>query len=361
MLAHDRATDERSDQPPSNRPGEGAVSVPRPKVGIDTIRFSIPVSSEHHRLDGWSERVMHDRATGEQVRLLTGGRADLPCGVRVRLRRRGAGVRVEVEQSIPTLLHGDNVKTSTVSEVLKAAHMVHTQVSQVFEPLAPPEESPISRLDSVRDFHGVPEVPTFLTNLGRNTSSSASSNCTYRARSTGSVQTVRRAAPRRWAASLYDKHAEVLHLARGAHTPERYGHLARAADQAVGQVRFEAQLHRPVLQENGILTLSDITSQAVEDLARKHFTMAGFNVAAHAAGHLNAVLLSKFQDPATAKKIGGVLAYLASEALGTPMTVDRRTLREYRRNATAWGLVPSDWANDQGGLAALDFDLGALA
>ena len=343
----------------SNRSGQGAVSVEPVKVGTDTITLAGEVA-EGHRLTKWSEHIVVDPATGEEHRHTSGGVVTLPCGAQMQVRRRGSALRAEVTQSIPNLARQHNAVASTLDEVRHYAEVMHREGSDFYDFLVPVEDLEVLRWDGVRDFHSVPMVPTFLTNLGRLPSPRAGMSSTYRDTRDGSVQTVKRGTRGRWTASLYDKYAQVIHLAAKAKDPSRREVLHGLAPHTVGQVRYEVVIRRPVLQENGVNTLSDITSAAAEALTRKHFNMAGFDVPAHAAGHLNAVVLAKSLTE-DSKSIGGVLAYLAGAALGTGWKGDPRVGRKYRDLAETWGVTPGDWMNEHGGLAALDFDLGALA
>lgn len=360
MIADLATTAHLSTRSPTNRARKGASLAPRPVTGIDTIKVRGRITEHNFKTVRVTQQVVAD--TGEVTLVHPFGEQRLPGGPMLRLVSQGGEPFATVEFSAPRFCRGHNAQPATTDEVLAAVSEVREQASGWVAWCPTVEALEVFRLDVVRDFHGVGSPSDLLNALDYVPAQRRVVSQRYSDPVRGGAETLRRGTKGRFAATLYDKHAEVAQAARRAEAKQQ-AHavdLLAALPGVRGQVRFEASLRRPVLLEKGLRTMSDIVSTDLDAIARDKFEQMGYDKPVGGQSHLFRVLAA-LQGTPEYKDVPGVLGYLFCTAGGlTEPHRDPRTARRYRRLASDWGLSPADVALTPSSMLGLDFTTGTM-
>jgi len=224
--------------PGANRSGTTPVSG-APFTGVDTIRGRWRYRTEGLTNRRTSERLV--RPTGELVRGASAAHEVLPeTGVSVRADER-YGKHITFEVSVPRQRTGSNLRASSPVEVWKAVQAIHAETSKYADLLDDWDDLQVSRLDLVRDLHGVPDIAQVLDRLAQ-VPSRGKTRQQYNDPRRGGAQTLRVSTARRWSVTAYDKAAEQTSAAGRTSDPERRAHHLRQAVLAKGQLRTEVGL-----------------------------------------------------------------------------------------------------------------------
>jgi hypothetical protein len=325
----------------------------RPRVGVDTlkVRGAIKTPTDFSIFTHLGMRNFCDEGFVESTGVVRV--AEAPT---FKVDFKHEPTEVTFEFSVPSLLHGHNSIAVSVEEALDTVDRAMHRTP--FEWLDEPSDLRVARLDLVRDFQfsdhraldsfiegqrllDLPYRPPVQTW----TSSSGYSN-------------LRWGSGKRWRVSVYDKAEEIRSRAfNGRRGPERE-HLLDLAEEADGILRNELLLRRPVLKEQGVHTLKDLTEGEAVSLHRKYFDRAGL---AHEIGNLDKVktvaLLANERDQKVIPKVVGMLY---CDVHNIPYSLSRNTKRGYRRIAGRIGLNVADVAGQRDGSVRLDYDLGEL-
>jgi hypothetical protein len=327
---------------------------------IDTIRLSGPIHK--HMIPHWQMKIsvddngeIQDRFTSTRVN--TG---DFELQVRV---ARNGEMEAVVERSLPTLRYGHNIDAVNVSTAVRVVNDIYDRASDFVEWAVDVDELRIRRLDLDRDFDGVAHLDHLLRGLARlHVPRTANSSVFSDNEHHGGALTLTRSVRDRWRASLYDKHAQVSHLARHQRDPLLSARMRERAAETQGRVRFEVQLRSKALRERGLNMMSDLDNAILLDLCENYFDRAQFGTPVGGAPHVDAVIarLATTSD-SNYKSVGAVLFMLKAEALNLPQpTTSSATLAKYRKLAREWGLSAADMSGLAGPPVALDFERGNL-
>jgi hypothetical protein len=282
--------------------------------------------------------------------------------IQVRNARNGQ-MEAVIEHSLPTMLYGHNIEAVDVSTAIGLVNDIYRQASDWVEWAVDVGDLRLRRLDADRDFDGVDHLDPLLGGLSRiHVPRTANSGVYMDNEDNGRALTLTRGVKGRWRASLYDKHAQVIHLARQQKDPARSARLQRLAAENQGRVRFEAQLRGPALLDHGVRTMSDLSEQKLLDLREFYFNRAQFGTPVGGAPHVDWVMhrLATSHDP-DYKFFGQILVMLKAEAMQLPHpNTSSATLAKYRRLAKEWGLSAADMSGLAGPPVALNFERGTL-
>jgi hypothetical protein len=358
VAAPARATSRSGSRATSSRSGSRATSAfpfseVRPFVGIDTLRVrgNIETPTDFTVFNHLGMRNLSDEGFVE-----SNGVVRVAEGPTFKVDFKHEPAEATFEFSVPSLLHGHNSIAVSVEEALDAVDRAMRRAP--FEWLDEPGNLRMARLDLVRDFQFSDDGalnsfiegqrlldPPYRPPVQTWTSSSGYTNLRW---GTG----------KRWRVSVYDKAAEIRARAfKGRCGPER-DRLLALAEQASGILRNELLLRRPVLKEQGMNTMNDLTTDKAQRLHRKYFERAGLN---QEIGNLDkirtAALLADEHDQ---KLIPKVVGMLYCDAHDIAHTLSRNTTRHYKNVAKRLDLNPADVAGNRDGSVRLDYELGEL-
>lgn len=270
-------------------------------VGLDTLRLRFPLG----------------RPTWCQVRLANGATAG------------GEGDRGWVEASVARLAHGNNAVPLDFSDLGQITKELVDACSAVLPAAvtgADLDLIDISRIDVVRDFHGIEDPGFIFTGMTTGRVPGGAVSKIYCERRKTTVTGVSVGPRRRWVARLYDKHAEApLHAASG-------------------HVRFEVQLRHQRLQSpwaarhGGLVaTLADVQEVTMENLAEATFHHVGFDAVVIPAEEI-AIRVAKITglSPATRSRLIG---YCVQVAAGVAPGLSDKTERKYALLVREHGLL----------------------
>jgi len=326
----------------------------RPFVGIDTIRVRGSVE-EPKGLDGFA-KVGLRRIDGVLVPSIAILKVEGAPQFRLTLTSRPP--QAVFEFSIPKWVWGDNLVTVSTDVAMDAVCCAMARAKPVLSWLDAPANLRLVRVDLVRDFVvGDPfAVTSFIEGQRR-------LDPPYRP----PVQTwdenaeytnLRRGTGHRWRNSLYDKAAEVASRAHQTRPgPNREGLLA-LSEAATGVLRNELLLRSPVLREQRLESMSDLTRANTERLHRQYFERAGFH---HEVGNFDKVRVAAISATENdRKRLPKIIGMLWMDGLGIPYAMSENTKREYRRTARRLGLTAADVSEASEAAVRLDYDSGEL-
>ncbi|WP_270886267.1 phage/plasmid replication domain-containing protein [Pedococcus sp. 5OH_020] len=312
------------------------------------------IAEERFRRSVDRQGEVRDTFTSTQVPLIDG---------QLDVRMTPTGLRAVIERSLPTLAYGHNLDPVSVRTAVRLVSDLYGQAAEFVDWGVDVHDLRITRLDLDRDFAEVAHLDRVLRGLARiHVPRTANPSIYGDSKGGGSILTLTRQSPKRWRASLYDKHAQVLHLARQERDPTRCKRLDGLARTARGRVRFEVQLRSQALKEKGVRTVSDLNEASLLNVRKHYFQRAGFDNPVGGAPQVDEVMtrLATSASPDYGF-FGAVLAMLKAEALGLPQpTTSPNTLRKYRALARQWGLSAADMACATGPTVVLDYESGRL-
>lgn len=248
-----------------------------------------------------------------------------------------------IEASIPKRVdpEGENIRSLPLVETIDGLAGLYAEAAEYLEVDQAHrfEESKLVRVDLVRDFSDVEDLPLLLDGLGRVEQPGRSKVRRFADPARGQAESLR-VGPRAWACSLYDKHAET-----GGKAP-------------AGSLRFEARLHGDQLssrfaRDNGGLfsVVGDLAggvrvdgahlvpndrSAALDRAQRAWFERAGFDRRVTPRDEIGQLVRRCGLKPA---KQGTLWAYLTLP--GFAADLHRNTRRVYRNLAVDLGVCPA--------------------
>ena len=282
----------------------------------------------------------------------------MPSGARLAVTTHH-GLRASVEVSVPTLLHGHNMYSSSVLETTDTIERLHREASQFVTWVEEPQGLSLSRVDVNAPIDGVDDlehVLRALSHLRVPRTKPATLHCDP---NLGGARTLVRGT-KGWRAMLYDKPHQMRDLARRHGTDSAA--LLALAERHRGQVRFEAQVRRDGLRHWDLATVADLDEMRLRNMLDGYFARARFDQPIAGAGRLDQVLrdLHDRQDP-DYKYVGQVVGLLMAERLNLRApTTSPTSLAKYRDLARKWGISAGDFVSFVGPTVRLDLALGRL-
>lgn len=335
-------------------PTDRRYTTPLLGPGVDTVAVTGWVDSQF--VDSLPYRLLHgawDEQTGEWTTHKTGANGWLQTGLAeasVRVFRADTQPRVKVEVSAARVLYGHNAEPLPVELLVDVVSIIADELG--LQGRGYTGGLRLSRLDLTMDFAEVADPTGTLAALARRPDGWATSFQQYLRRS-GKVQTVTWGSPTQWTVRLYDKSYEIQHRKR---SNNGLSPLDRAwAQEKRGQLRFEAQLRRPLLNRLRMTDPSLITQELITKTARHYFDLCGLgNPRRGLRGVSDAV--EELYANGRVRAAAGLLAYLASQQVGVGAPMGSTTERKYRALARTLGLTGSDLSETARPEPALDFD-----
>ncbi|MGK2955198.1 MAG: hypothetical protein ACSLFI_05945 [Solirubrobacterales bacterium] len=244
-----------------------------------------------------------------------------------------------VEASLPRLTRQDNVRSLPLEEVESGIAELLEMADRLVGRMQPGhrvENVRVKRVDLVRDFHGVPAIPSLLSDLSRIAQPGTVLAMPY-IRS-GYMQTLSVGAKTSWMATLYDKHKQ----SHGVADP---GHLRFEA-------RFRSRLTSAWALNHGgkVNVVPDLHPKKLDRLARSTWDEVQFG---RPVAYDSAVAILADSNLSGSQKISA-MGWLAFQSSGHEVPISDATERKYRRQL-AEVVVASD-----GNYSALDWETGSL-
>jgi hypothetical protein len=334
-----------------------------PKSGVplvDTIKVSGLIHGFHMPEHLVKRRITSDGEFSDEV---VYAKVPLPSGGRIIVHRAQHGeLRGSLERSLPTMLDGINLQPVSVDVVPSLVAHLQDQASEWVEWQDEAADLRVSRLDLDRDFVGVEHLDHLLRRLANLRVPRLGNPRVYYDYERGGAATLVREPKKAktWRATLYDKHAQVAHLATVERDPTRRKWLTRQAEHARGHLRFEVQVKTQALREQGVTTVADLDEQHLLDLREHYFRRVRFDTPVHGAAHLRALAARLSNGDPECNFLGPVMQMLYFEALGLPPPYSHDTLVRYRKLARRWEISAADIPTDDGPPVTLDYETGAL-
>jgi hypothetical protein len=337
----------------------GTVGV-EPIVHIDTIKVQGHIR-DHYVLTENLQRVTHP-STGEiSERPRSSGLVELRPGANLKVHYRNNQALAVMEFSVPTVLTGTNTTPATVGETQSLVEDLHTQASEWVDWEDNYLDLTINRLDLDRDFQVGSDLVAVLDGLVAVPVPRVTVTHRYVDSKRGGAETLTKGVPGRWNATLYDKQAQVRHLAGRQQDDYAHARLLREAEAAEGVLRFEVGLRRDPLRAEGITTVAGLAD--IPNLARvrsKYFERARFNQEVGGMNKIETVVKQITLSPEQRKMTDRMLGILMFDALGQPQVASDETVRRHRALAREYGLSPADLSQPDRPTIALDYQSGTL-
>lgn len=312
---------------------------------VDTVAIAVPVDDFDrvgmtHTVDGFGTPAERHRWS----RKLDGG-GFLATGM---------GHKAWIEASLPKRAdpEGENVEALPIPRALEVLEDLYYEAADhlcvsrghVFD------ESKVIRVDFVRDFHDVDDIPIVLDGLARVDQPGRSKVRRFADPARGQAETLR-VGPKAWGCTLYDKHAET-----GGRAPR-------------GQLRFEARTHQDQLTSvwarghgGHVRVVEDLHERgdALATIQRGWFERAGFDRQVAPRDVIGQLIRTCGESP----RVQAMLwSYLTMPGFGADLSSNTR--RKYRTMATDAGVTPAwfhadDTVRPVAQVVGLDYDAGTL-
>lgn len=327
-------------------------------VVVDTIGVHGPVSD--HRLPRQRHEDVIDLRTGEVAqRNLSAYGVEVAPDVHLKVDYRREVPHASFEMSVPTVLSGVNIHGASLQDTRRAVKDCYDQARAAVTWVVPWEHLSVSRLDIDRDFQDVHDIPAVLDALQGVPCHRANLNQRFADPKTGGTQTLVRGSKGRWKATLYDKQAQVRHLATRARTPYERQFLRREAIAARGRLRFEVSVRTDALHQRGIREVSDLSNETnLADMAHNYFTRAGYGQEVGGMTKLDQVLRIMACDGLNYKNADRMLGILLLDALHLPQSASENTVDKHLKIARSYGLSPADLTTFDRSTVLLDYASG---
>lgn len=236
-------------------------------TGIDT-GLSGPVSGTHWVASLGSkvtDTSTVDVITGEVERWHIWVQGDLPF--KIELSPDGAATLV-TECSLPRRHSGSNLNPLNASHARDEVLGVYRHFDLYAGWRVPVDDLRVRRLDAATDFINVTELPRLLPALASVSAPAERRNPgLFYDRERGGALTLSRGSREYERSLIYDKEAEVEYRHRRA-ARDGQPRPSWEVSAAVNVARFETQARSPYLQRQGVLTVADMTQDAVDGLAQ---------------------------------------------------------------------------------------------
>ncbi|WP_147431562.1 hypothetical protein [Terracoccus luteus] len=303
-----------------------------------------------------------DVVTGAAHETETSAEVWVADGVMIRADHWRGRPEVMLECSVPNLLYGDNTVAAPVAEVQSAVEDLWGLVGEHVQWECEPEDLTLMRLDVVRDFQGVTQANAHLAGLARVPAQRAATHGYMSSKSPG-VQTLYRETGR-WQARLYLRSALYAGSREGASSDvashaqqERLAHALENQDR----LRYELQLRRRGLEEEGVASVGELSPTRLWTLAERYFHRCRFGTPVGSVRQKTLVAVGELIASKPANHVRAMLGQLWLDAL-MPSAFDGATVTKYRNEAKNLDLYASELVDPWGvgPLRALDFDAGAI-
>ena len=337
---------------------------------VDDSFTNVPVLIDTIRVRGRIKSDVLPIQTFRQITdLATGATHDRPVSafgvligpeVRLQVDHHHGRMDAYFEMSVPKALTGSNLFASTVPETLALLNDLYAEAGQWVEWGVDATELTIARLDLVRDFTDIDNISSLLDGLHAVPTTASTVSHRFTDSKRGGAETLRRDT-KKWAATVYDKHAETrsqASKARGTYPRER---LLREAQRAQGRLRYELMLRSDPLRAGGVRTVSDLAEEgSLGALRLKYFRKVGYDQGVGGMTKIDRVLRQMMLDPKDNKMADKMLGILHRESLGLPQVASDKTLREHRALARRYGVSAADLTLPDRPTIALDYESGTL-
>ncbi len=304
---------------------------------VDTVRLYGPVTSTD-ALDTLAPK----RQAWTQTDVRTGEWDEQPQwslnGVRLSVHRRQGTTYLAFETSLPRHRTGSNLRLLPLPEATDAVHALYNWLNPYVGWRVDVADLHVARLDASLDFTGTTQLHRILPALAAlPVPHERQSPSVWYDPARGGAQTLTRGTQNTDRATLYDKHAEVLHRAA-----KRWGRPhARAAEAQASQgvARFEVQARRAFLSKHGIATWKDVTEERVATMRRQSFEHRRFGTSV--AGGQQFLQALAQADLSEARR-ASLLWEVTSRAMGRTPEFDQKTVKRNREDMTRLGLTFDD-------------------
>ncbi len=256
-----------------------------------------------------------------------------------------------VEYSLPNFRHGTNIAALDPTEAIDVLQDIDREVGKVIRWVNPDLRTrSLSRVDLVRDFHDVPDIVSLTRQLETHSPYSGPRIMHRTPSLENQAASLMMGRRRRWSATLYDKHAQVI----GRRSLDSGGHR-RLANACEGTLRYELRLWRPVLRESRAITIPDLEAPVLERMLRDKWEKCGLGREVVPPEQWRNRL--EQAEITNAKKIS-LLGYVDAMRNGPAIRVDPKTKAAYEKMLREIG-VP-DCGGHFSEPVRLDFDACTL-
>lgn len=335
-----------------------APSISEPQhltVGIDTIGVAGPIRSvpDPDVFSSW--KLVRDR---EGTWLTTSLSQTMTGNIRLGVERRW-GNKAFFELSVPRYLRKTNLKPSSVSDTFAVLENLYAESSRYVEWAEPFECLRLRRMDTVRDFTGITEIPGILSGLR---AQPLGHGKVYREWGSGlgeseTLVVTTRSTPR-WKCMLYDKSKERLAKLRDTRDPVVRELLRVEATEARGQLRFEVRLQSQPLTRRRLRIVRDISEDAILALNRHYFEWIRFNRKVGGVNKLRQAMRIAAEN-GDAKELYRAFNILVADHIRIRPLVSDNTLRKHKAILRRYELTAADLGAATG-TRWLDYDAGTL-
>lgn len=259
---------------------------------------------------------------------------------------------VSLEFSGPASIYGHNAYPLPLGEVTGASLLAWRAAREELPGICSFESLHLSRLDVVRTFLGVEDIPGTLLTLSQLRSSRVRTDRLERGRN-GQWQSLTRGNAATWRAVLYAKAEELRDRASRTRDPDFRVLLRQIADVVQGELRYELQL-RGRLRTAGLTDHTRIDETAFHFEAEDHFWRTRFAEVVDGGPARACGLVMPLDN----RQQRGLLALLGADLLGLPPPMSHNPEAAYRSLQRRLGLTPQDLVPGVGVARQLDFHSG---
>lgn len=261
------------------------------------------------------------------------------------------------EASVPNVLRGRNTIAASLNEVIDLTASIYNEARAWVTWSLPLEDLRIARLDSVRDFRGVHQIPDLLEGLRCLSLPYRTPTRGWDADSGMTLSLARGPRSRRWMARLYSKYDERLRARPRSKSIEDLERHATELQESEGVLRYELVARGDVLKQRGLDRLGDLSDQRVVELNRHYFHRAGYGTEVGGATRLKAISEKAVMD-GVGKEMAKLRQMYMTEALGLPPTQCLRVRQDLRRLGRQYGLNIGDFLLSEKEAIRLDYSAG---
>jgi hypothetical protein len=338
-------------------PAESGRSLPSSRIDTITVRGpvdpetldSAPIQRLRRELDV-STGEIRDRTTGAVVAL------DDITELHIDTRNPSGRPEVRLSFSVPGRLHGHNAVASPLEDAVAAVFDLFTRTAPALRWQCAPEDLRVTRIDVVRDFIKVPEPGRLLMALSAVRVPRVAPPWGYFGTEPMTVQTLYRESADRWLARTYCKGPQLRDRAMKSEEPAGSELLALAVTHQE-TLRYELEMKRKLLHEEGMSTVGDLRDDRLTEIAHRYFERSGLSAKVGGRVKINDALVL-LAATGEYRHVRGVISTLWCDAYGFPAPYGDRAAGEHRKQARALGLTTADVVIPEGVPVRLDYYSG---
>jgi len=322
---------------------------------VDTVSLRGPATDElMEQLPERRYRDMLDDHTGVLTEDQRGGNTTLRVGdtfIQVYADKRNVVPEVRLTFSAPAVLDGHNRDPLPVELLPDVAEAVWIAASRELTGMPAFEDLRMTRLDLARDLIDVRSIPRTLWAVHQLPVQRARVDRLERG-ANGSWQTLTRGTKGRWRAVSYGKSEELLEKAARTHDDDSADMLRAVAAGCSGRQRWELQMRRAFLVDEGVTSLH-LDEERMFTMSQRYFERTRFGDVIGGAQRLNDAL-----DQLTDTQQRGVVSVLVADLLGRRPPYSHNPAQKHRSLARQLNLNAADLLPDGSEPRFLDFTSG---